>query len=291
MGRKLILICVTLLLIFTCCDTAFAEEFDRYKRGSISVTLTEQKQNEPIVGAEISVYHIANVTINREGNLIYEYTKDFKKMNVAMEDAELVAKTDAYISHHNIPSAKIVTDAEGTAVCRDLPLGLYFMKQTGTVEGFAPCSSFLVTVPSKDGDGYVYDVNASPKTEVERLTTITIKKVWNTDASTKAADSVTVQLLKNGNVVKTATLNEQNNWQMSYADIPESDAYSIKEVNVPKGFTATYKQNGDTFTVTNTSTLIQTGQLTWPIPVLAVSGMLLLIVGVVLVKKKGKSNA
>lgn len=137
----------------------------------------------------------------------------------------------------------------------------------------------------------MYDVNASPKTEVERLTTITIKKVWNTDASTKAADSVTVQLLKKGNVVKTATLNEQNNWQMSYADIPESDAYSIKEVNVPKGFTATYKQNGDTFTVTNTSTLIQTGQLTWPIPVLAVSGMLLLIVGVVLVKKKGKSNA
>ena len=123
------------------------------------------------------------------------------------------------------------------------------------------------------------------------MTTITIKKVWNTDASTKAADSVTVQLLKKGNVVKTATLNEQNNWQMSYADIPESDAYSIKEVNVPKGFTATYKQNGDTFTVTNTSTLIQTGQLTWPIPVLAVSGMLLLIVGVVLVKKKGKSNA
>ena len=64
----------------------------------------------PIVGAEISVYHIANVTINREGNLIYEYTKDFKKMNVAMEDAELVAKTDAYISHHNIPSAKQVGD-------------------------------------------------------------------------------------------------------------------------------------------------------------------------------------
>lgn len=291
MVRKLILICVSLLLIFTCCDTAFAEDFDRNKRGSISVTLTEQKQNEPIVGAELSVYHIANVTINWEGNLIYEYTKDFKKMNVAMEDAELVAKMDAYILHHNIPSVKIVTDAEGTAVCNDLPLGLYFMKQTGTVEGFAPCTPFLVTVPSKDGDSYVYDVNASPKTEVERLTTITIKKVWNTDASVKVTDSVTIQLLKNGNVVKTVTLNEQNGWQMNCSDMPESDAYSIKEVNVPKGFTATYKQNGYTFTVTNTSTLIQTGQLTWPIPILAVSGMLLLMVGIMLVQKKGKSNA
>ena len=286
MGRKLMLICVTLLLIFTCCDTAFAEGFDRYKRGSLSVTLTEQKQNEPIVGAELSVYYIATVTINWEGDLIYEYTKDFKKMNVAMEDTELMAKMDAYISHHNIPYAKIVTDAEGTAVCNDLPLGLYFVKQTGTVEGFAPCAPFLVTVPSKNGDGYVYDVNASPKTEVERLTTVTIKKVWNTDASMKATDHVTVQLLKNGNVVKTATLNEQNGWQMRYTDMPESDAYSIKEVNIPKGFTATYKQNGDTFTVTNTSTLIQTGQLIWPIPVLAVCGMLLLVAGVVLLKQK-----
>ena len=42
-----------------------------------------------------------------------------------------------------------------------------------------------------------------------RLTSITIKKVWNTDASTEMADSVTVQLLKNGTAVKTATLNAQ----------------------------------------------------------------------------------
>lgn len=288
MVRKMLLICVTLLLIFACCATAFAEEFDQYKRGAISVTLTEGKQNEPIVGAELSVYHIADVTINWEGKLIYEYTNEFKKMNVAMGEAKFVEQVDAYISHHDIPFGKIVTDANGTAVCGDLPLGLYFIRQTETVEGFAPCTPFLVTVPSQEGNGYVYDVNASPKTEVERLTTITIKKVWNTDAAAKATDSVTVQLFKNGNVVKTATLNEQNGWQVRYTGMPESDAYSIKEVNVPKGFTATYKQDGYAFTVINTSTLIQTGQLVWPIPILTVGGMLLLMVGVMLVQKRGR---
>ena len=148
-----------------------------------------------------------------------------------------------------------------------------------------------MTVPGKSGDGFIYDVNASPKTEVAKLTSITIKKVWNTDASTEAADSVTVQLLKNGNVVKTATLNAQNNWQVTYTDVPEGDAYSIKEVNVPKGFTATYKKNDYVFTVTNSSTLIQTGQLMWPIPVFAISGMLLISLGIVLLQKKRKSNA
>jgi LPXTG-motif cell wall-anchored protein len=60
---------------------------------------------------------------------------------------------------------------------------------------------------------------------------------------------------------------------------------------VPKGFTATYMQNDYVFTVTNTSTLIQTGQLMWPIPVLAISGMLLIASGVVLLQKKRETNA
>jgi outer membrane protein assembly factor BamB len=170
-------------------------------------------------------------------------------------------------------------------------LGLYFIRQSSAVEGFAPCTPFMVTLPGTNDDGYVYEVNASPKTEVARLTSITIKKVWNTDASTQAADSVTVQLLQNGNVVNTAILNEQNHWQVTYSGMSESDAYSIEEVDVPKGFTATYKQSGYVFTVTNTATLAQTGQLMWPIPVLTVSGMLLIAVGITLLKKKRKTNA
>ena len=102
---------------------------------------------------------------------------------------------------------------------------------------------------------------------------------------------MTVQLLRGGKVVQTAVLNESNNWQITYTNMPESDAYSIKEVNIPKGFTATYKQKAYVFTVTNTSTLIQTGQLVWPIPVLALVGVLLIAAGSVLLQKKRKQDA
>ena len=291
MSRKIISFCVTILLLLTCSYTAFAEEFDSGKTGSISVTLIEKKQNEPIVGAELSVYYVATVVMDMNGNLIYDYTKDFEQLNTALTDEALVTKLDEFVSQHSAPFTKITTNSDGKTLCDELPLGLYFIKQTGMVEGFAPCTSFLVTIPNEKNGEYVYDVNASPKTEVARLTDITIKKVWNTDKSTEAAESVTVQLLRNGNVVKTATLNAQNNWQVTYSDLPESDAYSVKEVDVPKGFTATYKQNGYTFTVTNTSTLIQTGQLTWPLPVLAISGMLLIALGIALLQKKRNSNA
>lgn len=291
MRRKIITLCVTVLLILTCSFTVFAQDFDPEKTGAISVTLTEQYDKEPIVGAELSVYYVATVHMNMNGNLSYVYKDAFENSGIDIDDPSLAIKLDTFVLEENIPSIKITTDKNGTATCKDLALGLYFIRQTGAVEGFAPCTPFMVTLPGMNADGYVYEVNASPKTEVARLTSITIKKVWNTDASTEAADSVTVQLLRNGNVVKTATLNEQNNWQVTYTGMPESDAYSIKEIDVPKGFTATYSKTGYVFTVTNTSTLIQTGQLTWPIPVLAEGGMLLIAVGIILLQKKRKTNA
>lgn len=291
MHRKIIPLCVMVLLILSCSLTVFAQEYDSQKTGSISVTLTEQYDKEPIAGAELSVYYVATVRMNANGNLSYVYTDSFENSGIDLDDPSLAVKLDAYVSEQNVTATKITTDQNGTAICEDLALGLYFIKQTDTVEGFAPCTPFMVTVPGKNAEGYVYDVNASPKTEVARLTDITIRKVWNTDNSTEAAKSVTVQLLRNGTVVKTATLNAQNNWQVTYSYMPESDAYSVKEVGVPKGFTATYQQNGYVFTVTNTATLIQTGQVSWPIPVLAVSGMLFIAAGVTLLQKKRKSNA
>lgn len=290
MRRKMISLCVSVLLILTCSLTVFAQDFDPQKTGSISVTLTEQYKKEPIVGAELSIYYVATVHRNASGNLSYVYTDTFENAGIDIADSSIATKLEAFALEQSVPSVKITTDENGTATCQDLALGLYFIRQSSAVEGFAPCTPFMVTLPGTNEDGYVYEVNASPKTEVARLTDITIRKVWNTDNSTEAAKSVTVQLLRNGTVVKTAALNAQNNWQVTYSGIPESDAYSVKEVDIPKGFTATYQQNGYVFTVTNTATLIQTGQRIWPIPVLSAGGMLLIAVGVTLLHKKRKTN-
>ena len=291
MPRKLFLLSIALLLVISSVTTAFAADFDPLQPGSITVTLTEQYEKTPIVGAQLQVYYIATVGINTDGNLNYIFTPDFAQLGFEIDDPELVAKLDAYLLDNEVQAIYLRTDENGTATCDGLPLGLYFVQQTNTVENYAPCTPFLVTVPVVTDEGYVYNVNATPKTEVAKLTDITIKKVWNTDASSQATDSVTVQLLRDGQVVETAILNQANNWQITYTDMPESDAYTIEEVDVPKGFTATYKQRGYVFTVTNTSTLIQTGQLVWPIPVLAFAGIALIGAGAVLLQKKRSHNA
>ena len=270
---------------------AFAQSFDADRLGSISVTLIDQDGKTPISGAELSLYHVATVSLNSKNNLSYIFTYAFEDCGAALDDPALSVKLDAFVKDHSVTAKKLVTDVHGKVSFTNLPLGLYFVKQTTTVAGYAPCTSFLVTVPNHNAGGYVYDVNASPKTDVARLTNITVKKVWNTDASTKATNSVTVQLLRDGVVVETATLSDQNNWQVTYTDMPESDAYSIVEVNIPKGFTATYSKSGYVFTVTNTSTLAHTGQLIWPIPVLAMAGLFLIVVGSIILRKTRKENA
>ena len=61
---------------------------------------------------------------------------------------------------------------------------------------------------------------------------------------------------------------------------------------MPAGYTPVYSATGDVVTITNTARLIQTGQLNWPVPVLAGLGTLFLAAGVILLtKKKEDDNA
>ena len=271
--------------------TAMARQIDHNQVGSISITLVSPAPDQPIAAAELSVYYVATVDSGTDGAMRYTCTDAFAECGFSLDDPELTEKLDAFVMANPVACRKIVTDSQGNGHCGDLPLGLYFVKQTTEVEGFAPCTPFLVTVPMEMDAGYQYHVDASPKTEVARLIEVTIKKVWNTGSSTEIPANVTVQLLRHAEVVKTATLDSRNNWQVTYSNMPESDGYSIQEIDVPQGFTATYSQRGYVFTVTNTPSLAQTGQLIWPIPLFALAGIVFLMVGFVILRKPGNDHA
>lgn len=289
MKHKFITAFLTLLLFVAMPMSAAALELDGGRQGSVSVTLLESDGKTAISGVEFALYRVAAVNMVG-GDLIYGYTAEFVGCGTAIDNPALPTVLEEYVDGHAVPIRKAVTDSDGAVVFSDLPLGLYFVKQSNVTDGYFTCKPFLVTVPYKGEGGYIYDVNASPKTEIARMTVITIKKVWNTDATVGIADYITVQLLRDGVVVETATLNKQNQWHVIYDNMPESEGYSVVEVNVPAGFTATYSRNGYDFTVTNTASLIQTGQLVWPIPVLALVGLMLMAVGTVLLRRARNFN-
>ena len=331
MGRKIISVCMIVWIVLRMPMTVFAQEFDIDRAGSISVTLVAPDGKTSIAGAEFSLYHVATVSLDHKNNVSYTFTDAFKDCGIALDDPELSTKLDAFVKDHSVSAKKMVTNAQGRGVFRNLTPGLYYLKQTNDVEGYVSCKPFAVAVPNQSDGKYIYDIKANPKTETAKFTDITIKKVWDVDDTAKIADYVEVALLRDGSAVKTAVLNEANNWEVTYSDMPESDSYRVVELNVPEGFTAVYTSRKYIFTVTNRFSpeddpddpfdpddpggpgdpdgpgdpgdvprpgegteyppLIQTGQLVWPIPVLTMVGLCLITVGTIVLQKTRDDNA
>ena len=128
-----------------------------------------------------------------------------------------------------------------------------------------------------------------PKPEEDK-TYLAVDKLWV--GGKNHPTSVTIELRDGETLVDTVTLGDWNNWHYSWHDLDASVKrdWNVVEVNVPDGYTVSYSFNGTTFTVRNTEKLIQTGQLNWPVPVMAVLGLALLCVGIAMLRKKKESG-
>ncbi len=82
---------------------------------------------------------------------------------------------------------------------------------------------------------------------------IGVIKQWDDEdnKSGKRPESITVQLIKDGSVIKTASLSEDNLWKHTFTELSKSAKYTVKEI-LPADYSVTY--SGDTiygFTITN----------------------------------------
>ena len=139
MRRKFISIILTICVLLMMPMAAFAQSFDADRLGSISVTLIDQDGKTPISGAELSLYHVATVSLNSKNNLSYIFTYAFEDCGAALDDPALSVKLDAFVKDHSVTAKKLVTDVHGKVSFTYLPVGLYFVKQTTTVAGYACC--------------------------------------------------------------------------------------------------------------------------------------------------------
>lgn len=254
---------------------------DLNKKGSISITL---KGETPVIGAEIEIIKIGKVSIV-DSNLLFEYVDELKDCNYKLSD-ENIKNIELCIQNKNLKSEVKQTNDKGEAIFNNLDLGVYYIRQTNKVKNFAQINPILIMIPKEINSSFEYNIDASPKIEIVDLTDITIKKVWNTDKKNKILDHVTIELYKNKEKIKTIILNEENNWEVTIEDMPKSDSYTVKEINLPKGYTVSYSSNEYTFTVTNTPSLVDTGQMTYLYKISAYIGLVLIIIGIIFKKRE-----
>ena len=259
---------------------------DFSRKASIEIFLEEKTDDTPVEGAEITAYKIADA-YSKDYNLALKYTEEFNHCEVSLDDLaeENLSKDILKCVDADSDGESKLTNDEGNVLFDKLDLGLYLVKQTNKVEGYSNFDAFLVLVPKVIDNSWSYDIKANPKTDIYREIDITVNKIWNTDDN-KLPEKVDIELYRGDELIDTVVLNKDNSWSYTWEDIEKSDNYSVKEIYIPKGYKVTYKQNEYVFTVTNTDTLANTGQLFFSIIILFMLGICFIVMGVIQIKKE-----
>ena len=300
-----------------------------YLNQDVSLTISYQDGNTPLVGAEFDIFLVA--TVDEYGELTT--TKDFAQfhVNIRGRDDEawrtLASTLEGYVLRDDIsPTDSGKTNDKGLVsfptAGKSLKAGLYFvLGYRHTQNGFRyDPTPFMVMLPGLDKENniWVYDVAVNAKFDSSQIPdnpddhTIDRKvlKVWADDGHEKdRPKEVIAQLLRDGKVYDTVTLNAANNWRYTWTGLNDRYTWTIVEKEL-EGYTVEVTREGITFVVTNSyneeipdeptpttpttpdkpttptkPTLPQTGQLWWPVPVLIAAGLLFVVIG--LVRRRG----
>lgn len=144
-----------------------------------------------------------------------------------------------------------------------------------------------------DGAAFIVTNTYDPKPDGETIDRSVLKRWSDAGYENKRPASVTVRLLRDGEVYDTVTLDQSCDWQHAWTGLPRCGddgneiSWTVREDAV-SGYTASVTQTGDTFVITNAydnPKLPQTGQLWWPVPLLAAAGLGLICVGLSMRKR------
>ncbi len=232
-----------------------------------SLTLEYKHESRVFVGTEIRLYRVA--ALNEE--LTFALDGEFSATGLILngikssrEWATVTSTLESYIaSKAPAPCAVGRTLDDGKISFGSLGAGLYFVMPLTISESDAVYifGAAIVSVPSLDDGGHwVYDASATPKSEVvypsdepEEPTDYTVTKLWKGDTSATRPTSIVVDIIRNGEVVKTVTLSAQNNWTYSWQSTNSLDSWQVAEKVVPDGYTVTIDKHDTAFTVINTA--------------------------------------
>ncbi len=160
------------VLLFGMAVTAFAAagtpDLDFSEEGSITVTLYSDVDQASVTDGALTIYHVADLYLD-DGNMAYEYTEDFAGCTASLADpaeTSLAAELEAYVESARIGGTTKAIGSDGTVDFTGLGLGLYLVVQTTGSTGYYSADPFVVTVPIAREDGWIYNVDASPKVEV-----------------------------------------------------------------------------------------------------------------------------
>lgn len=272
--KRLAAVLAALTLLVWCAAPAFAlEVVDLSRTGSIKVSLYDSETSEAVGGGTLTLYRVAKVQKDN-ANLSFMYTNGFEDCGVELGDlseGELAGRLAEKIAATAESTTVEISDL-GAAEFGDLEVGLYLVVQTTAAENYNVINPFLVSVPIQENGSYIYDVDALPKVGTAA------KKTPEPPDTPDTPDTPDKPEEENPNTPAAPGPDNPDGWVLG--------AHGEKIYLNPE---APSPDNPNGY-VMGAHGLPQTGQLNWPIPVLAVTGVVLVAAGIKLKKETRKDE-
>ena len=307
--RKILSTFLLFLFLLGISTNAYAADMGD-KDKNIALTVVYQEGGKAIAGAPVQLYKIASMDKNfhiTADPTFAGFRSDIENENTRWDVLSvsllkhILAETIPCDDETKINTSGLALFPTGEAVLKP---GVYLLhcpnyRYNGRIYYASPV---IISLSNYRADGQLTNrVTANIKyySALDLPIELVVEKKWD-DAGyeEKRPDKIIVDLLKEEIVVSDAEveLSDKNNWKAAWTDLDPVYDWDVKERAV-SGYTAAYNESPvedyvKTITITNTyqtsssggggsssQKLPQTGQLTWPIPVMIVTGSVLLALG------------
>ncbi len=301
--RMIIVLLMAVLVTAVLPTSARAARVDADRTGRLTISYTDG--DKAIVGAEFDIYRVADILSDGE----FDATTAFAPVSGGIEGSgswyDLALTLEGYVHLKDIaPTASGSTHTTGTLSFGGLELGMYLVLGSVHVQDGITYSAtpFIVSVPTEDdGDGWLYEIIVSPKFKLYASGGSTVSrsvmKVWDDeDYEDERPEKILVYLFCDGGLYDTVELGKENNWRYTWNGLDPDHRWVVTE-KVLSDYTVSVTQEGTMFIITNDYNeppppappqIPNTGQLWWPVPLLAGGGMLLVLMG--LLRRRGAAN-
>lgn len=285
--KRFLWLCLACILILGCPISCMAASTDC----KLTVKL-EDKEKNPVDGLRTSICKVADII-----GTDYVPAEDFADSGISIvsivnnPSAEAANTVYQYVIDNQVAS-RTSDSVNGEVVFHSLnqAIWLVFCEEEQSYS-FNP---FLVFLPQTIGREVQYEVISEPKLEENQQNqrSIYVVKQWKDSDNARGArpDTITIHLKRDNKTVASANLSDENGWSYTFAKLPKDGQYSVEEETV-ENYDVEY--NGDAengFVITNTyhtgGKLPQTGQLWWPITLIAIAGVSFVILGIIELRDK-----
>ena len=169
MRRGLMLLLLTALLLIGLCAPALSQAVPDLSRTG-AITASMRFDGAVVSGGTLTLYRVGEVREN-DGSYSFAATGRFAESGVDftnVESAALATELANFAAEKNLAGITQNIGSTGKVVFGDLEAGLYLMVQDAAAEGYNKAAPFLVSMPMLENGVYVYEVDASPKVELEK---------------------------------------------------------------------------------------------------------------------------